>query len=76
MGRNDSGWMKTAALATTIPMALLVGPLLGYWVGAWIDHHRPAIAPWGSGVGVAIGLAAGARQAWALVRQIQSDHQR
>ena len=75
MGRDTSIWLKTMTLATTIPMVLVVGPLLGYWLGAWSDRRWPALAPWGSGVGVALGLAAGARQAWQLIREIQSLNQ-
>ena len=76
MGRDNSSWVQTLALATTIPMVLVVGPLLGYWVGAWVDRHRPAIAPWGVGVSVIVGLLASGRQAWQLIRQIQSVNQR
>ena len=76
MGSADAKWLRTLALATTIPMVLVVGPLLGYWVGAWVDRRWPALAPWGSGVGVALGLIASGRQAWQLVRQIQAVNQR
>lgn len=72
MGSDRSTWVRTLALATTIPMVLVVGPLLGYGFGAWIDRRWLAIAPWGSGVGVAIGITAGAREAVRLIRQIQS----
>lgn len=76
MGSADTKWFRTLALATTIPMVLVVGPLLGYWLGAWADGLWPALAPWGSGVGTALGLIASGRQAWQLIRQIQSAHQR
>ena len=76
MGRTDGNWIRTAALATTIPMVLIVGPLLGYALGAWVDRRWPALAPWGSGMGVALGLIAGGRQAWQLIRHIQAINQR
>ena len=76
MGRADAKWIRTLALATTIPMVLVVGPLLGYALGAWADRQWSALAPWGSGVGVAIGVTAGARQAWLLIRHIQAVNQR
>gem|GEM_PF-5267131 len=75
MRETDRRWIRTVAWATTIPMVLVVGPLLGYGVGAWVDQRWPPTAPWGSGVGVAIGLFAGARQAWLLVRRIQATNQ-
>ena len=76
MGSADKHWAQTLALATTIPMVLLVGPLLGCWLGAWVDHRWPSLAPWGSGVGVVLGVLAGARQAWLLIRQLQTLNQR
>lgn len=74
MGRDTSDWARTVALATTIPMVLLVGPVLGAWVGGWVDRRWPSLAPWGSGVGVVLGLIAGGRQAWLLIRQIQATN--
>ena len=74
MGSDRSAWVRTLALATTIPMVLVVGPLLGFGLGALIERRWPTTAPWGAALGTAIGIAAGARQAWQLIRQIQSAH--
>ena len=76
MGNDDTSWARTIALATTIPMVLVAGPLAGCWCGAWVDRRFQAIAPWGTGAGVVLGLIAGGRQAWFLVRQIQAANQR
>ena len=74
MGSDRSTWVRTLALATTIPMVLVVGPLLGFGLGVLIERRWPTAAPWGTALGTAIGIAAGARQAWQLICQIQSAH--
>ena len=73
MGSVDAKWLRTVALGATIPMVLVVGPLLGYALGWWCDRRWPALSPWGSGAGTALGMVAGARQAWQLIRQIQAQ---
>lgn len=74
MGRDDTHMWHILGLATTIPMVLLAGPLVGYGLGWWVDRRWPALAPWGSGVGVILGLIAGGRQAWQLIRRIQASN--
>jgi hypothetical protein len=57
-------------LLTAIPFALLVGPALGYYLGAAVDQRWP-FAPWGTGVGIVFGLAASARVTIQMIRDAQ-----
>jgi F0F1-type ATP synthase assembly protein I len=60
--------IKQAGLLTAIPFVLLVGPMLGYYLGTAIDW-RMGWAPWGMGVGIAMGLIASARVTIQMIRQ-------
>ena len=61
-------WLKQAGLLTAIPFVLLVGPALGYYLGAALDH-RWSHAPWGITGGSLFGLLAGFRVTSQLIRQ-------
>ena len=51
---------------TAIPMMLVVGPALGYFLGTLLEKKWDH-APWPSGLGAVFGLAAAGRQIWMLV---------
>ena len=55
---------------TAIPFTLLVGPALGYYIGAAIDG-RWRSAPWGVTAGVILGLAASGRVVAQFIKQSQ-----
>ena len=63
-----SSRLQQAGLLTTIPVVLLVGPALGYYLGSALDHRWP-LAPWGMGVGIVLGLLASGRVTAQLIRQ-------
>ena len=69
-------WLIQAGLLTAIPFVLLVGPALGYLAGAWLDR-RWSMDPWGTGLGIVLGLAASGHSTAQLIRQAreaQSNH--
>jgi len=55
-------------LLTAIPIVLLVGPALGYYLGTALDR-RWSIAPWGMAGGIVLGLLASGRVTMQLIRQ-------
>lgn len=63
-------WIKQAGLLTAIPFVLLVGPVGGYYLGLALDA-RWSYAPWGMGMGIALGLLSSARVTIQLIRQAQ-----
>ena len=65
---EPSSWLQQAGLLTAIPIVLLVGPALGYYLGAAIDR-RWASDPWGMGVGIVLGLAASFRVTLQMIRR-------
>ncbi len=53
---------------SAIPMMLVVGPALGYWLGH-LAEKRWGHEPWFSAGGCIFGLVAAARQIWLLLKQ-------
>lgn len=71
--RQTATRLKQAGLLSAIPMVLLIGPAVGYWLGAQLDAHW-SHAPWGMGLGIALGLASSARVTIQFIRQAQAMH--
>ena len=61
---------QQAGLFTSIPMVMLGGPAVGFFIGAFLDR-RFSVSPWGTGIGVLVGLAAGMFEAIQLIRAAQ-----
>lgn len=52
---------------TAIPFVLLVGPVLGYYLGTAVDR-RWSVSPWGLAAGIVLGLLASARVTIQMIR--------
>jgi len=69
MRRPDPpSWVQQVGLLTAIPTVLLVGPVVGYYLGTAIDG-RWSCAPWGVAIGIVLGLLASAKVTIQLIRQ-------
>ena len=53
---------------TAIPMMMVIGPALGYWLGRQ-SENRWGHEPWFSAGGALFGLAAAFRQIWLILKQ-------
>jgi len=60
--------LQQAGLLTAIPFVLLLGPAIGYYLGAAADR-RWSLAPWGMAAGIILGLLASANATIQLIRQ-------
>lgn len=68
-GRRDQGRrMRDVGIYTTIPMMLVVGPVLGYLLGHWAAGRWGHVAAFESG-GLVLGLLAAIRQVWLVLKQ-------
>ncbi|RKX19046.1 MAG: ATPase F0F1 [Candidatus Zixiibacteriota bacterium] len=59
---------RQLAIATTIPVILVVAPLIGYYLGKWVDGKL------GSGqifmiIGLGLGFAAAGKEIYNLIRK-------
>jgi len=66
---DSADYIRLTGLGMTIPFAFLAGPLMGYFVGAWLDGHYGT--GWITGVAVLLGLAGSIRLVISLVQQMQ-----
>jgi ATP synthase protein I len=63
---------RQLGLLTTIPMILAAAPLVGYFLGRWIDR-RFGTEPWFTMIFLVIGLVAGVRETILILRKANKD---
>jgi F0F1-type ATP synthase assembly protein I len=61
-------WIQQAGLLTSIPIVLLVGPTIGYYLGTALEA-RWLHAPWGMIGGLILGGAASVKVLLQMLRQ-------
>lgn len=64
--------LKQLGVLTTIPIILLAGPAVGYFMGGWIDR-KFQIHPWFTVALTALGFVASSREVFRLLKQISKD---
>lgn len=64
--------LRSAGLLLTIPTLLIVAPLVGFFVGNWLDR-RFATAPWLGIAGLAVGFAAAGRETYLIYRRYEAE---
>lgn len=64
--------LRSAGLLLTIPTLLIVAPLVGFFVGSWLDR-RFATAPWLGIGGLAAGFAAAGRETYRIYRRYEAE---
>lgn len=70
-----SGQVKQLGILTTIPIILLIGPVVGYFAGAWIDR-KAHIFPWFTTILVLLGFAGSGREVVRLLKEVLKDSQK
>ena len=61
--------VKQLGILTTVPVILLVGPVVGYLAGSWLDRNFH-IYPWLTIVLVLLGFVASGREVVRLLRSV------
>ena len=60
--------LKQVALLTAIPAVMVIGPLIGLWVGRYLDG-RWGTDPYLLVLFVVLGFVASGRETWKLIKQ-------
>lgn len=66
--------LRSAGMLLAIPMLLIVSPLVGCFLGSWLDG-KLNIRPWLTLVGLVLGFAAGGRETYRIYRRYQAEEE-
>ena len=64
--------VKQLGVLTTIPIILLIGPAIGFFLGSWIDR-KTHIYPWFTIIFVLFGFIASGREIFRILKEISQD---
>lgn len=64
--------LRQIGLATTIPFMMVSGPLVGYFIGNWLDNKFDT-APYLVIFWIFLGLISSARESYKLLKQVSDD---
>ena len=64
--------LRSAGLLLTIPTLLIVSPLVGFFVGSWLDG-RFKTGPWLGILGLVVGFAAAGRETYLIYRRYLAE---
>lgn len=63
-----SSQLKQLGVVTTIPIILLIGPMVGYFIGSWVDR-KLLIYPWVTIILVGLGFVGSGREVVRLLKE-------
>lgn len=66
--------LRSGGMLLSIPTLLIVSPLVGFFIGSWLER-RFHFAPWGSILGLVLGLVAAARETWKIYQRYLAEEQ-
>ena len=66
--------LRSGGMLLAIPTLLIVAPLLGFFIGHWVERYAP-IAPWGAIVGLVLGLVTAGRETWKIYQRYLREEQ-
>jgi len=69
-GSDRGGQYAQYSLLATIPALITVAPLLGYFIGHWVDG-KLGTDPYLMILGVAFGFGAGGRETYRIIKRVQ-----
>jgi ATP synthase protein I len=74
-GKKPLEGMRTAGLLLAIPTLLIVSPLGGFFLGAWLDRWF-GTNPWLALIFLFLGFVAGGRQVYLIYLRYQEEEER
>ena len=66
--------LRTAGLLLTIPTILIVSPLVGFFIGSWLDR-RLKTSPWLVIIGLILGFVTAGRQTYLIYRRYLAEEE-
>ena len=74
--RRDPGYsrIRSAGLLLAIPTLLIVSPLVGFFLGDWVDR-KLGTSPWFVILGLILGFVAAGRETYRIYRRYQAEEE-
>ena len=66
--------LRTAGLLLSIPTLLIVSPLVGFFIGSWLDR-RLKTSPWLVIIGLILGFVTAGRQTYLIYRRYLAEEE-
>ncbi len=66
--------LRSTGLLLAIPTLLIVAPLVGFFLGSWLDG-RLATGPWLGIAGLVVGFAAAGRETYLIYRRYLAEEE-
>ena len=67
--------VRQLGILTTVPVILLAGPAVGFFIGGWIDRKAHSY-PWVTFIFTVLGFVAAAREITRLLQEISKDEEK
>ena len=71
---GENSPLRTAGLLLSIPMLLIVAPLVGFFLGNLVDRWLKS-SPWFGILGLVLGFAAAGRETYLIYRRYQAEEE-
>lgn len=71
-GTETGRWLRPVGLLTAIPFVLMFGPLIGYFVGEWLDR-KWGTEPYLMVTLIVLGFVASAKEVWGLIKRASRE---
>jgi ATP synthase protein I len=68
VGNNQNEWWRAAAVLSTVGMVMALSVFVGFGLGYALDHWLGTL-PWFSMAGAILGVIAGFREAFRIIRR-------
>lgn len=66
--------LRSAGLLLAIPTLLIVSPLVGFFLGSWLDG-KLRTSPWLTLIGLVLGFVAAGRETYQIYRRYQAQEE-
>ena len=74
MPERGDGSLRSASLLLAIPTLLIVSPLVGFFLGSWLDR-RFRTTPWCTALGLTLGFIAAGRETYLIYRRYLAEEE-
>lgn len=72
--RSNFSGLRSAGMLLAIPTLLIVAPLVGGWIGSWLDRRLKS-SPWLLILGLILGFVAAGRETFQIYRRYLAEQE-